>query len=78
MALTTLGAASNKDEALDIIRDYAEANPDLKIVFGMGWSADMLGGWPTMADLEALLTCGGVAEPFLAQSERVAGGDVRG
>ena len=51
-----LGPATNKDEALDIIRDYAEANPDLKIVFGMGWSADMLGGWPTMADLDAAVS----------------------
>ena len=47
-----LGEATTMDEALEIIRTYAEENPDKKIIFGMGWTTSMLGGWPKAVDLD--------------------------
>jgi len=48
--------AKNKDDILEIVKADAEANPDKKMIFGMGWSKEMLGGWPTAADLDRVVT----------------------
>ena len=47
-----LGAATTMDEALEIIRNYAEDNQDKDLILGMGWNTNILGGWPTSADLD--------------------------
>ena len=55
-AWTTLGVqiyeAKSREEALAMIKEYAEANPDKKVIQGIGWDTNMLGGYPTAADLD--------------------------
>ena len=48
--------ARSKEEVLEIVKADAEANPDKKMIFGMGWSNEVLGGWPTAADLDTVVT----------------------
>lgn len=43
---------SDMNDALAKIREYAEQNPDLKVVQGIGWDKNMLGGLPTAKDLD--------------------------
>lgn len=54
---TTLGVqiydAKDKADALAKIKAYAEANPDRKVIQGLGWDKGMLGGLPTAKDLDA-------------------------
>ncbi|WP_298536677.1 amidohydrolase [uncultured Algibacter sp.] len=54
---TTLGVqiydAKDKVDALAKIKAYAEANPDKKVIQGIGWDQGMLGGLPTAKDLDA-------------------------
>ncbi len=45
--------AKDKEEALKMIKDYAEANPDRKVIQGIGWDKNMLGGLPVAKDLDA-------------------------
>ena len=56
-AWTTLGVqiydAKDKADALARIKAYAEANPDKKVIQGIGWDKGMLGGLPTAKDLDA-------------------------
>lgn len=55
-AWTSLGVsiyeAKDRDEALEMIKVYAEANPDRKVIQGIGWDTNMLGGYPTAKDLD--------------------------
>jgi predicted amidohydrolase YtcJ len=48
--------ASDKADALGKIRAYAEANPDEKVIKGIGWDKNMLGGLPTAKDLDAAVS----------------------
>ncbi len=54
---TTLGVqiyqAKDREEALAMIKEYAEAHPDKKVIQGIGWDTNMLGGYPTAEDLDA-------------------------
>jgi predicted amidohydrolase YtcJ len=43
--------ARNKDEALNLIKEFAEANPDDKVIRGIGWSRDTFGGELPTAEL---------------------------
>ncbi len=45
--------AKDRAEALAMIKEYAEANPDKKVIQGIGWDTNMLGGYPTAKDLDA-------------------------
>lgn len=51
----SLYGATTKQETLALVKDYAEANPELPIITGIGWSASVLGGFPTAADLDAIV-----------------------
>ena len=44
--------AKDKADCLARIKAYAEANPDDKVVKGIGWTKSMLGGHPTAKDLD--------------------------
>ncbi len=48
-------SADSKEETLELIRAYAEANPHAPFVLGYGWNADTMGGFPTAADLDAVV-----------------------
>lgn len=45
---------NNRQEVLDAVVAYGEANPDLPVILGVGWSPAKLGGMPSRADLDAL------------------------
>ncbi|WP_152286601.1 amidohydrolase [Flavicella marina] len=45
--------AKNRAEVLKMIKEYAEANPDRKVIQGIGWDKNMLGGLPTAKELDA-------------------------
>lgn len=45
--------AKDKAEALAMIKEYAEANPDLKVIQGIGWDKNMLDGLPLATELDA-------------------------
>lgn len=48
-----LFAAKSKEEYLKLIKEYAEAHPDDKVVKGIGWNVENLGGeYPTAKDLD--------------------------
>lgn len=47
--------AKDKAEALEMIRTYAEANPDRKVIQGIGWDQSMLNGLPLAKDLDAVV-----------------------
>lgn len=53
---TSLGVnlydAKDKEETLKLIKEYAEAHPDEKIIRGIGYVADKMGGPPTAKDLD--------------------------
>lgn len=55
-AWTNLGVqiynAKNKTEALKMIKEYADANPEKKVIQGIGWDKNMLGGLPTAKELD--------------------------
>jgi len=48
--------AKDKADALARIKAYAEANPDLKVVQGIGWDKNMLGGLPISTDLDTVVS----------------------
>ena len=50
-----LVSATSKEETLGLIKAYADANPDKAFILGYGWNADTMGGFPTAADLDAIL-----------------------
>ncbi|MGI9331199.1 MAG: amidohydrolase, partial [Gammaproteobacteria bacterium] len=43
---------SSKEDYLELIRVYAEANPEEEIIRGIGWGAGPYGGLPTAAELD--------------------------
>ncbi|MDN3641416.1 amidohydrolase [Lutimonas halocynthiae] len=45
--------AKDRAEALAMIKAYAEANPDKKVIQGIGWDTNMLGGYPVATELDA-------------------------
>ncbi|WP_168796600.1 amidohydrolase [Cognatitamlana onchidii] len=45
--------AKDRAEALAMIKKYADENPDKKVIQGIGWDTNMLGGYPTAKDLDA-------------------------
>ena len=47
--------AKNKADALAKIKAYADANPDLKVVQGIGWDKNMLEGLPVATDLDTVV-----------------------
>lgn len=50
-----LVSATSKEETLELIKAYADANPDKEFILGYGWNAGAMGGFPTAADLDAIL-----------------------
>ncbi len=50
-----LFAAETGEDYRRLIKEYAEANPDLDIVIGYGWEQSKFGGFPTAKDLDALI-----------------------
>lgn len=53
LGLCELSAASSADECLELIRAYADANPELPWIVGGGWSMDLFpGGNPRREDLD--------------------------
>jgi len=51
-----LNSATTKEETLQMLRDYVEANPDLPIVLGQGYNIGYMGGPPTAAELDEIVT----------------------
>ncbi|WP_420582751.1 amidohydrolase [Reichenbachiella sp.] len=53
---TSLGVqiydAKDRADAIRMIKEYAEANPDKKVIQGIGWDTNMLEGYPTAKDLD--------------------------
>ncbi|MEM7024717.1 MAG: amidohydrolase [Pseudomonadota bacterium] len=47
--------ATSKEQTLELIQAYADANPDKEFILGYGWNADTMGGFPTAADLDAIV-----------------------
>ena len=50
-----LYAAKSKAEYLQLIKEYADANPDEKVILGIGWQPAFYGGMPTYQDLDAVV-----------------------
>ncbi|MDK3075740.1 amidohydrolase family protein [Sedimentitalea sp. JM2-8] len=50
-----LNSATTKEETLQLLRDYVEANPDLPIVLGQGYNTGYVGGFPTAAELDEIV-----------------------
>ena len=44
--------AKDKADALAMIKEYAEANPDMKVIQGIGWDQNMLDGLPVATELD--------------------------
>lgn len=44
--------AKNKSNALEMIKKYADENPDKKVIQGIGWDKNMLGGLPLATELD--------------------------
>jgi predicted amidohydrolase YtcJ len=51
-----LYSAKTKEEYYKRIREYADANPDEKVVLGIGWNADVFGGFPLASELDAIIS----------------------
>ena len=51
-----LGAAKSIDEALQMVKEYADANPDAPFIRGVGWSLGNFGGtYPTRQQLDRVV-----------------------
>ena len=48
--------AKTKEEYHQLIRDYVEANPDEKVIRGIGWNPALYGSQPTFAELDAIVS----------------------
>ena len=48
--------SKDRAEVLAKIKAYAEAHPDHKVIKGIGWDKNMLGGLPTANDLDAAVS----------------------
>ena len=51
-----LYGAKSKEEYLDLIREYVEANPNEKVIRGIGWNPAIYGGDPTAEELDAIIS----------------------
>ncbi|NKB88507.1 MAG: amidohydrolase family protein [Acidobacteria bacterium] len=49
----SLYGASSRQETLDMIADYAVSHPEEPVILGIGWAPTVMGGLPTMAELDA-------------------------
>ena len=47
--------AETKEEYLQLIREYVEANPEEKVIRGIGWNPALYGGNPTAKELDAII-----------------------
>lgn len=47
--------AKSKEEYHQMIKDYAEANPDEEFILGIGWNPEIYGGYPTAKELDELV-----------------------
>ncbi|WP_170574013.1 amidohydrolase [Ruegeria atlantica] len=50
-----LGSGQSKEDYLNLIKEYADANPDEEFIRGIGWNATLMGGEFTAADLDAIV-----------------------
>ena len=50
-----LGGGQSKEDYLKLIKEYADANPDIEFIRGIGWNATLMGDPPTAADLDAIV-----------------------
>ncbi len=48
--------AKSKEEYLQLISDYVKANPDEKVIRGIGWNPVIYGGMPTSQELDAIVS----------------------
>ena len=48
--------ATNKDEYLQIIKEYVENHPEEKVILGIGWNPAIYGGYPTAKELDAIVS----------------------
>ena len=48
--------AKTKEEYLALIKEYVEANPDEKVIRGIGWNPALYGGHPTAEELDAVVS----------------------
>ena len=48
--------AKNKEEYLNLIKEYVKANPEEKVIRGIGWNPALYGGDPTAADLDPIVS----------------------
>ena len=55
LAGVNLGGAKSREEILQRVKQYADANPDLDYVLGNGWTFEAVGGRPTAAMLDAIV-----------------------
>jgi predicted amidohydrolase YtcJ len=55
LAGVKLTDAKDQDELLKRIKEYADANPDLKYILGNGWNFEQFKGRPTAAMLDAIV-----------------------
>ena len=51
-----LYGAKNKEEYLKLIKEYVKANPDEKVIRGIGWNPAIYGGDPTAKELDAIVS----------------------
>ena len=51
-----LYSARSKEEYHKLIKEYIEANPDEKVILGIGWNPDIYGSAPTAAELDAIVS----------------------
>ena len=50
-----LGEGQSRQDYLDLVKAYVEANPDEQFILGIGWNATLMGDPPTAADLDAIV-----------------------
>ncbi|MBM7036776.1 amidohydrolase [Vibrio ulleungensis] len=50
-----LGEGQSKQDYLDLIKAYADANPNEKFIRGLGWNGSLMDSPPTAADLDKIV-----------------------
>ena len=50
-----LNAAKSKEETFAMLKQYVKDNPDLEMVVGQGYNANIMGGYPTAKELDAII-----------------------
>ena len=51
-----LHAATSKQDVLNMTKAFAEANPNLPVISGIGWSLEAFGDYPTATELDAAVS----------------------